>query len=134
MLSIFPELLTFSYVGVTIVRVTIGLVLLYIGLMTTGIKKTTYKNNFKIKEYPFSNIIPMVFGFIEIVTGLFLIAGFLTQLMAIIAIYLFLNLIFIEKHIGRVFDYSNLFYISLILISVAILFLGPGIFAFDLPL
>lgn len=134
MLSIFPELFTFSFIGITIVRFTVGVVLLYIGLMTTGIKKTTYKNNFKLKEYPFSNIIPVVFGVVEIITGIFLMSGFLTQLMAIIAIYLFLNLIFIEKHVGRAFDYPNLFYVAMILICISVLFLGPGIFAFDLPL
>jgi uncharacterized membrane protein YphA (DoxX/SURF4 family) len=102
--------------------------------MTTGIKKTSYSNEMKVRNYPLSKIIPLVFGIVEIITGIFLISGFLTQLMAVIAIYIFINLIFIEKHVGRVFDYPNIFYFSMILVSVSILFLGPGLFAFDLPL
>jgi uncharacterized membrane protein YphA (DoxX/SURF4 family) len=134
MLSIFPELFAFEFVGVTLVRLAVGIVLLYIGLMTTGIKKTEYSNNMKVRNYPLSNVIPLIFGVVEIITGVFLIAGFLTQLMTVIGIYIFINLIFIEKHIGRVFDYANLFYFVMILISISVLFLGPGIFAFDLPL
>lgn len=134
MLSIFPELFTFSFLGITLIRVTVGLVLFYIGLMTTGIKKTAYSTEMKVRNYPLAKIIPIVFGVMEIITGIFLITGFLTQLMAIVAIYIFINLIFIEKHVGRVFDYPNIFYFSMILVSIAIIFLGPGIFAFDLPL
>jgi uncharacterized membrane protein YphA (DoxX/SURF4 family) len=134
MLSIFPELLGFSFIGATIVRISVGLVLLYIGLMTTGVKKISYTTEMKVRNYPLFNLLPFIFGVVEIVTGVFLIAGFLTQLMALIGIYIFINLIFIEKHIGRVFDYPNLFYISMILVSFSILFLGPGILAFDLPL
>jgi len=134
MLSIFPELFALEFIGVTLVRLTVGVVLLYIGLMTTGIKKTAYSNSMKVKNYPLYNFIPIIFGIVEIITGVFLIAGFLTQLMTIIGIYIFVNLIFIEKHVGRVFDYSNLFYFVMILISISVLFLGPGIFSFDLPL
>ena len=134
MLSIFPELLPYGLVGATIIRITIGLVLFYIGLMTTGVKKTSYQAEMRVRDYPFVNIIPIVFGIVEIITGLFLVVGFLTQLMVLIAIYIFINLIFIEKYVGRVFDYPNIFYISLIFVSAAILFLGPGLYSVDLPL
>lgn len=134
MLSIFPELFPYSLVGVTLIRLVLGGVLFYIGLMTTGVKKVSYKVEMQTHNYPFANIIPIVFGIVEIITGLFLIAGFLTQLMVLIAIYIFVNLIFIEKHVGRVFDYPNIFYISMIFVSLALLFLGPGLFAVDLPL
>jgi uncharacterized membrane protein YphA (DoxX/SURF4 family) len=134
MLSIFPELLPYSLVGATIIRLVLGLVLFYIGLMTTGVKKTSYQAEMRMRDYPLVNVIPIVFGIVEIITGLFLIVGFLTQLMVLVAIYIFINLIFIEKHVGRVFDYPNIFYFSLIFISISLLFLGPGIFAVDLPL
>jgi uncharacterized membrane protein YphA (DoxX/SURF4 family) len=134
MLSIFPELFTFSVVGVTLLRWTLAIVIIYIGLMTTGIKKSSYSTEMKVRNYPLSNVIPMVFGVVEIITGLFLLAGFLTQIIVLIAAYIFFNLIFIEKYVGRVFDYPNIFYYAMIMVSFSILFLGPGIFAVDLPL
>ena len=134
MLSIFPELLPYNLLGVTLIRVTLGIVILYIGLMTVGVKKNTYQRELKVHEYPLSSVIPIIFGIVEIATGIFLIAGFLTQLMVLIAIYIFINLIFIEKYIGRVFDYPNILYVSLIFISIALLFLGPGVMAVDLPI
>jgi len=134
MLSIFPELLPYSFIGIAIVRITIGLVLFYIGLMTLGVKKTSYENEMKMKDFPFSKVVPLSFGIAEITIGLFLIVGFLTQLMILLAVYIFLNLIFIEKFVGRVFDYPNIFYIALILMSISILFLGPGAYSVDLPI
>lgn len=102
--------------------------------MTVGVKKNSYETEMQIHNYPLSNIIPVIFGLTEIITGLFLIIGFLTQLMLLIAVYIFFNLIFIEKHVGRVFNYPNIFYVSMIFVSLALLFLGPGLFAIDLPL
>lgn len=134
MLSVFPELLIYGALGATIVRVVVGCALLYIGLMTVGIKRTSYTTEMTVNNFPFYNLLPWVFGLVEIIAGSFLIVGFLTQLMAAIGIYIFANLIFMEKHIGRVFDYPNIFYVVMIFVSAAILLLGPGIFAIDLPL
>jgi uncharacterized membrane protein YphA (DoxX/SURF4 family) len=102
--------------------------------MTVGVKKNTYQLEMKVHEYPLSKVIPIFFGIIEIVTGVFLIFGFLTQLMILLAIYIFLNLIFIEKYIARVFDFPNILYVTLIFISISLLFLGPGMFSVDLPI
>lgn len=134
MLSVFPGLLPYGMVGIAIIRIVVGLVILYIGLVTIGLKRGAYSAEMKLKNFPLSTAVPIVFGLIEIITGSFLIFGFLTQIMVLIVVYLCLNLIFIEKHVGRVFDYPNIFYITLIFVSIGLLFLGPGTFAVDLPL
>ncbi len=131
MLSIFPELLVYQLFGITLIRITLGITLVYIGIITIDIKKTAYEIEFRTHDFPFAKFIPKSFGFMELICGAFIIVGFLTQIMAIISIYVFLNLLFLEKYVGRVFNYPNIMYFSFILISLSLLFLGPGAFAVD---
>lgn len=134
MLSVFPELLNYSLVGITLIRVLVGIVILYIGLITVSTKRALYASEMHLKNHPFAESWPWVFGVVEILTGVFLLLGFLTQIMAIIAAYLFINLGFVEKHIGKVLNQSTLFFFVMTTISVSILFIGPGLFSIDLPL
>lgn len=134
MLSVFPDLLTYNLLGISIVRVTIGMVMLYIGLMTVGVKRSFYTSKMQIKKYPLVEMAPRLLGVLEILVGSFMIIGFLTQIMAIVSAYLFLNIFLIEKHIGKIFDYPLIFYISMIVISLTMIILGPGVLAIDLPL
>ena len=80
------------------------------------------------------NSMPWILGIIEIVTGGFLVAGFLTQVVAIIAAYLFLNVSLIDNNEPKIFNQGRLFYVIMILISLTLLFSGAGLFALDLPL
>ncbi len=134
MLSVFPELLNYDLVGITLIRILAGLVVLYIGLITISTKRPLYTSEMHLKNHPFAEFWPWVFGIIEVLTGLFLLVGFLTQIMAIIAGYLFINLGFIEKNIGKVLNQSTLFFFVMTLVSISILFIGPGLFSIDLPL
>lgn len=134
MLSVFPEFLSYGLLGVFIIRCTIGLLMFYTGLMTVGPKKALYSSKIKSKKYPFPKAMPWALGLLEIITGIFLIIGFLTQIMIFVVIYIMINLIIFEKNIGRIFDYPNVYYILIILVSFSLLFLGPGFWAIDLPL
>ena len=134
MLSLFPQFLSYDLYGSFLVRVTVALVLLYIGIMTNSVKKPSYEVKMRVRDYSFPRFIPIIFGTAEIITGVFLLVGFLTQLMVLIAIYIFINLFFIEKYAARVFDFKNIFYVAMVVISLSLLFLGPGAFAVDLPL
>ena len=80
-----------------------------------------------------ANIFPYLFGYLTIITGILLIIGLLTQIAAIITIYLFLSLYLIDKDI-HVFNFQKSFYLINIIVCLSLLILGAGIFAVDLPL
>lgn len=134
MLSVFPELLNYNLVGITLIRILVGIVILYIGLITVSTKRALYASEMHLKNHPFAEFWPWIFGIIEILTGVFILFGFLTQVMAIVAAYLFTNLGFIEKHVSRVLNQSPFFFFVMTIISISMLFIGPGLFSVDLPL
>ncbi len=138
MLSIFPELLSFELLGITILRVLVGLVLAYIGLITLGAKRMHFVTELQVHDYMrsfnFHRVIPWIFGLVELITGGFLIVGFLTQVMAMISAYLFFNMHLIERYIGKVLNYPTIFNIVMIVVSLTLVVFGAGAFAIDMPL
>ncbi len=138
MLSVFPELFTYDILAITLLRVVVGIVLLYIGLITVGVRRIYFITELQVhnfaRNYNFHRFLPWVMGLVEIFTGVFITVGFLTQVMVLIAAYLFLNMTLIEKYVGKVLNYPIIFNVVMIFLSLALLFLGPGAFAIDLPL
>ncbi len=134
MLSIFPELLPYGLLAPTIVRIIIGVVLVIFGLVTLFTGRAKISKKLSESKYPFANFVPWPLGIILLVTGGFLIVGFLTQVVAIVGAYLFFNLMLIDRGSEKIFHQGNIFYIAMILISLSLLFSGAGAFAVDLPL
>lgn len=134
MLSVFPELLSYEMLGISIIRISLGCLLFYLGLITIGSKRLIYSEKIKAKNYPLNSLVPWILGLIEIFVGGFLIIGFLTQVIVLIVICLLIDLIFIESSIGKILNFPIIFYLFIILISSALLFLGPGFWSIDLPL
>jgi len=119
MLSIFPSLLSFEGFAPLLLRLTLGFIFIY----------WSYS---KLKDRNNSKEISM--GIMEILIGLLLIIGFLTQLVALIsAIILAIHLIKKIKEKAFLSNGVN-YYLILFIISITLLFTGPGFFAFDLPL
>ena len=76
----------------------------------------------------------IVGGIIEAIIGVFLIVGFLTQLVALISVViLFIHIIAKIKKKEFLTDGVN-YYLILLFISLALLLTGAGFIAFDLPL
>lgn len=113
MLSLFPQLFTYSELAPFILRLTAGLIV--IGFAYSKLKKPAEGFNF-------------VIGLAEFCAAILLIAGFLTQLAAGLIILALLFEIF------RPGLKDCKFMILLIIILVALMFLGPGFFSIDLPL
>ncbi len=138
MLSIFPELLAFDILGITVLRVLVGAVLAYIGLITMGVRRIHFVTELQVhdsmRNYNFHQVIPWVFGIVEFITGAFLVLGFFTQIMALISAYLFLNMSLIERYVGKVLNYPTIFNVVMIVVSLTLVVLGPGAFAIDMPL
>lgn len=134
MLSIFPELLSYSLLGVSFLRLIVGVTLGIISVEVLFIKREDLIAKISKRGWFFAKYSLWLLGATSLLSALFMIIGFLVQPVAIISAYLFLNIMYLDSGKNKVLSRSNLFYISMALISLTLLFLGPGIFSVDLPL
>ncbi len=134
MFSFFPSLLTYSLLSTTIIRVVIGLVLVAFGIMALSNKRNLIRQKLITRGYPFPSFVPIILGTLSVICGGLLTVGFLTQIIAIVASYTFLNLWVIDKGEIKIFGQSWLFYVAMMIFSLALVLSGAGLFAFDLPL
>ena len=114
MLSLFPQLFTYQEMAPLILRVAAGFI--SIGCAYTKLKKPKDYGNFAV-------------GLAEFFAGIMLVAGFLVQLAAALIIISMLIEI-IRPNLNK--DYKFMF--LLIIVSAALMLLGPGFFSIDLPL
>jgi uncharacterized membrane protein YphA (DoxX/SURF4 family) len=122
MLSLFPSLLAYQELGPFFIRIILGITLGYFGyrkLMNTG---TSSGSNAK------------GYGVVEIIIAIFLIIGLFTQLAALLnAVILIIKIGFKARNKALFTDGIN-YYVLLLTMAVALIFMGPGLFAYDLPL
>jgi len=114
MLSLFPQLFTYSELAPLILRIVAGFIA--ISFAYPKLKKPGEFGNFLI-------------GLVEFLAGTLLIAGFLTQLAAALVILAMIFEIFRPNP-----DKNYKFMVLLIVVLVALIFLGAGFFAIDFPL
>lgn len=132
MLSIFPDLLIYNFLGITIIRVVVGFLGVYLGFKILS-KKNQFVEFVVSLKIPLAIITPWILSILFIVSGGLLIIGLYTQIVCIVLAYLLLKLMIIDKWSHTIFGNSVSFYIGFILISLSLLFLGPGALAFDVP-
>ena len=133
-LNTFPTLLTFSMFSPLILRVVLGFIVINLGYLKLDKEKTLWQELFETINIHPSRIFVKVLAFIEIIGGLMLIAGSYTQLTAIIFSVLFFCEAILEYRESSLEKRSLTFYILMFTISLSLVFLGAGAFAFDLPL
>lgn len=118
MLSVFPEFFNYSFFAPFILRVILGLVFLWFGY---SIFRTNTELNLKIM------------GSAMIIISLFLIAGLFTQIAAMAAIIMIL-IQAINSKVKNGMIRGKILKILMVAVALSLILLGPGIFAFDLPL
>lgn len=133
MLNPFPTLLSFGLLAPFVLRVTLGMILIYISYFVIYKNRQDFFSYYKKNKYPFPSFITWFFGILNALAGLFLVFGFLTQVAAIIAIYLLISLYLSDKDIKK-FQFSTSFYVLASIVAFCLLFLGAGAFGIDLPL
>jgi uncharacterized membrane protein YphA (DoxX/SURF4 family) len=135
MLNPFPELLTYGLLSPFILRVTLGLILANLGYLKLTKEKASWEVIFKMmglsKQKELATIIV---GIVEIVGGLALIAGFYTQIAALVFVFLNGIEMYIEYKNAMLIKRNIVFYILIFVIALSLLFSGAGFMAFDLPL
>jgi uncharacterized membrane protein YphA (DoxX/SURF4 family) len=112
MLSLFPQLLFLSFFAPTLIRIAVGVSLMYLAW-------------YRIAD---SSLMHRALALLEIVLAAALLIGLWTQVAALIATLLLLVLLSRSQRL----PHSTL--ILLAIMAVTLVVTGPGAFAFDLPL
>ena len=120
MLSLFPSLLSYEQVGPFIIRLVLGIVLLYFGYEKILKKGTSSGSNAK------------AYGATEVIIAIFLIIGLFTQLAALLNAIILIIKIGFKARDGKLLNDGINYYILLLSMAIALIFMGPGFFAFDL--
>lgn len=123
MLSVFPTLLVYHMIGATIIRLILGTVLFIFALKKIRSLRGHYSQNTFFTTH----------SVLVLIASVFLIVGLFTQVAALASLILSVVLIFAQRE-SSLGSNQTLFYILLIGVSTAVLFTGPGVLAFDLPL
>jgi len=132
MTSLFPQFFAYEFFTPTILRIVLGVILIAYGFDKFKNRIGSEGATSPLGVSPVS-LWAKVIAIIEIVSGLFLLIGFLTQLIAIIASLIFIvNLLKVKIKDGFIRGYD--FEILLLAVALSLLFLGPGAFSIDLPL
>ncbi len=134
MLNTFPELLTYSYFAPTLLRIALGLFIIYSGYQAFGYEKEKIKNALLLVKIDFGQTGVDVLATLKIILGILLVIGLFTQISSLIIIFLLLGSIYIKYKQKSSLPESICFYSFLIVIAVSLLFTGAGLLAFDLPL
>jgi uncharacterized membrane protein YphA (DoxX/SURF4 family) len=134
MLSVFPDLLSYDLLAPFILRVIAGLIFLELGYLKLGNEKGVWKMFFETIHFKPAQLFVTLLAVIEIISGAFLITGYLTQLAALVMAVILFGEAYVEMRDGALLKRDVVFYILLLAICVSLVLSGAGAFAFDLPL
>ena len=126
MLSAFPQLFNYSLLAITLLRIVFGLWFLTYGYSTLFNTNSQGKKSLS----QFEKITPSL----ALLVGFFTLIGLFTQIVILVGLFVLFLKWYTDvksKTLTReIFTFG--FYIAII--GLALLFLGPGAFAVDLPL
>jgi putative oxidoreductase len=134
MLNPFPELLAYGLFAPLILRAVLGFIFINLGYLKFGKERRSWINFFSITLLKPANFWVSFLGLIQIVGGLMLIAGFYTQIAALIFSVTTLIELYVEVREPILLSRNFLFYLLLFAISLSLLLSGAGFLAIDLPL
>jgi uncharacterized membrane protein YphA (DoxX/SURF4 family) len=134
MLTVFPELLNYHLLAPFILRVVLGFVLFNLGYQKFKSERIQWENTFDALRLKPKGGLVTIFASIEILGGLALIAGFYTQIAALVFVAITFMELYIEQREEALLKRDVVFYLLLLAIAASLLFTGAGFFAFDLPL
>lgn len=122
MLSVFPSFFDYSVVAVAVLRIITAVI-----FITEGYKRFPQKNRGTTFCKKFLPII-------ELLGGILLLVGFLTQIAVIILSAVSLKKGYFEYKKDSDEERNVPFYLLLSAVSLSFLFLGPGMWCIDYPL
>jgi len=133
--SLFPHLFDYSFLAIGILRITLGLIFLWFAYIKIFRARAEYLAFFeKTKIRPAKVFLNTAIA-IEFLVGLSLVAGYYSQAAELVGGSLMTLSSLIKWHRPSLLPHNTAaFYLLLSVVSFALLFIGPGAFAFDLPL
>jgi uncharacterized membrane protein YphA (DoxX/SURF4 family) len=130
-LNTFPNLLTYAILSPLILRVVLGFIAINLGYLKFGKEKHQWKKLLELVHFQPAELFLKIIATIEIVGGLFLLAGAYTQVTAMIFAILFFCEAVLEYREESLERRNLTFYILMFAIALSLIFLGAGAFAFD---
>ena len=134
MLSLFPNLLNYALLAPFILRVVLGLIFIDLGALKFRSEKKRWIASFNTLGLRPADLFVPIYGLIQIIGGLLLLAGLWTQAAALAFVITTLIELYIEWSAKEILKRDMVFYFLLFVISVSILLTGAGAYALDLPL
>lgn len=132
--NLFPELFTYTLVAPFILRVVLGFIFLNLGSLKLGKEKKGWIISLNILGLKPAQFFVGLLGIVEILGGLFLIAGAYTQLTALVLAVISLSELFIEYREESILKRDLTFYLLLTVICISLLLTGAGLWAIDIPI
>jgi uncharacterized membrane protein YphA (DoxX/SURF4 family) len=134
MLNVFPDLLVYSMLAPTIIRVVAGFTFLNTGILKFSREKNRWIISLEALKVNKANAVLKVLAVVEVAGGLLLIAGAWTQLATLVLTIFTSMAFFIEYKDPAVLKRNLPFYLLLLAMTLSLLFSGAGAFAIDIPL
>jgi uncharacterized membrane protein YphA (DoxX/SURF4 family) len=132
MLNIFP-IQFLAPIAYTLLRLCVGLFLIRLGINHIT-NRDSLSSTFSFSFFPFPQFVIICMSIAELLAGLSLTLGYLTQLGALLSVALSLKCIFLHARLTHPLIPSRSFYTLLLFASISIFITGAGAFAFDLPI
>ncbi|MBU6370649.1 MAG: DoxX family protein [Patescibacteria group bacterium] len=131
LLNVFPGLLTYGIIAPLILRIVLGLIAIDLGFLKLGKERREWRELFDTIHFRPSHVFVKLLALIEIVGGIMLILGAYTQIVAIVFAIAFFSESVVEYREESLEKRNFPFYMLLLAISLALVFLGAGAFALD---
>ncbi len=132
--SIFPDLLTYGFLATFVLRVTVGLMFLYTTAYMKFLNRAHYAEVFSMLPPGGAKFLYRLTAGFELAIGIMLIVGIYLQAAALVAGLLLVIAAVLKWRRPNLLPHPTALYVLLAIVSLSLLFLGPGAFAFDLPL
>lgn len=132
MLNIFP-IQFLAPLAYALLRLCVGWIFVHLG-MNHFKNRESLAPNFNFSLFPFPRFIVAYMSIIELVIGVLFIAGYLTQIAALLAIVLSLKCLLMYSKITHPLIPSRIVYTLILFASISLFITGAGVFALDLPI
>jgi len=132
MLSLFPQILFLAPFSATLLRISAGLVFLYLAYFHISNRRKAAEELSALIGG--ASVVIYIYSLIELALALALILGAWTQAAGLVGFVIAVKMLLIRRSLKELRPLGALSYALLAVICLSLVVTGAGIFAFDLPL
>ena len=127
-------LLAYGLAGPLIIRIVLGILFILAGFVKVFRDREECARIFEGMGFPAPRVFSIVVGLVELLGGICLIAGFGTQVVAIVLSLLTLLFLYIKIRRPDLLPNGAVYYVLILTMAISLTVTGAGFLAFDLPL